>query len=409
MLLVGALAAFSTLAAPRPHRGAINSTVPSMDNGLPGTAMRGHKWVKAQAEAGLEEQFAAIGVFDSWTSGMFEAVVPPSKWAAAEKILQGRNWTYHAEDVQEMLENDKAARRRTPYRRGMRNNEFYTAWRNLPEIEDYIDFLRTLAPADMVIEDIVAGGTYEGREIRGIKIVAGASKLKAEDRPSFVMHGCHHSGEWITAMGMVYFIEQIITTYGTDPALTRIADSFEFDLVPVMNVDGFLFGWANDQFRTWRKTRSIHEANAEAHAACELVTPGSCENCYGTDPNRNWDINWCGVGSSDNPCSGSYCGSGTNGAPFREPEVRTMAEFVAGLQSTIYIDHHCCGDMYLQPYGWTQELPVDHDLMDPVWAAAKAATDLLYGRNYRQGPTFTTIYPGTLSAPPPPFRTRPAS
>ena len=49
---------------------------------------------------------------------------------------------------------------------------------------------------------------------------------------------------------MVYFIEQLITTYGTDPALTRIADSYEFDLVPVMNVDGFLFGWENDQFRT---------------------------------------------------------------------------------------------------------------------------------------------------------------
>ena len=51
--------------------------------------------------------------------------------------------------------------------------------------------------------------------------------------------------------------------------------------------------------------------------------------------------------------------------------------------------------MYLQPYGWTEELPPDHDEMDPVWAAAKAATDLLYGRNYRQGPTYTTIYPAS--------------
>ena len=72
-----------------------------------------------------------------------------------------------------------------------------------------------------------------------------------------------------------------------------------------------------------------------------------------------------------------------------------MADFVRGLETTIYIDHHCCGDMYLQPYGWTEELPADHDQIDPVWAAAKAATDLLYGRNYRQGPTFTTIYPAS--------------
>ena len=39
-------------------------------------------------------------------------------------------------------------------------------------------------------------------------------------------------------MGMVYFIEQLITTYGIDPALTRIANSYEFDLIPVMNIDG---------------------------------------------------------------------------------------------------------------------------------------------------------------------------
>ena len=107
---------------------------------------------------------------------------------------------------------------------------------------------------------------------------------------------------------MVYFIEQIITTYGIDPALTRIADEFEFDLIPIMNVDGYLFAWENDQFRTWRKSRSIHPANIEAWAECEESTPGNCEGCFGTDLNRNWDINWCGTGASENPCSGSYCG-----------------------------------------------------------------------------------------------------
>jgi hypothetical protein len=48
-----------------------------------------------------------------------------------------------------------------------------------------------------------------------------------------------------------------------------------------------------------------------------------------------------------------------------------------------------------QPYGWTNELPPDHIDIDRVWSAAKAATDALYGRNYRQGPTFTTIYPAS--------------
>jgi hypothetical protein len=68
-------------------------------------------------------------------------------------------------------------------------------------------------------------------------------------------------------------------------------------------------------------------------------------------------------GSSSNPCSGSYHGV----SPFLEPEARTMMDFVRQREATIYIDHHCCGDMFLQPYGWTIELPATHDEMDAVW------------------------------------------
>jgi len=90
------------------------------------------------------------------------------------------------------------------------------------------------------------------------------------------------------AVGTVYFFEQLLTQYGTDPDVTRLVDAYEWILVPVVNVDGFEFGWDSDSFRTWRKTRSMHAENLEAFAACELVTPGQCEGCVGTDPNRNW-------------------------------------------------------------------------------------------------------------------------
>ena len=72
-----------------------------------------------------------------------------------------------------------------------------------------------------------------------------------------------------------------------EEALDARADA-RWILVPVVNVDGFEFGWDSDSFRTWRKTRSMHVENLEAFAACELVTPGQCEGCVGTDPNRNW-------------------------------------------------------------------------------------------------------------------------
>eukprot|EP01052_Picozoa_sp_SAG31_P005753 SAG31_NODE_258_length_18937_cov_61.688555_8_plen_91_part_00 len=86
----------------------------------------------------------------------------------------------------------------------------------------------------------------------------------------------------------VYFFEKLIQGYAIDPDVTRLVEGFEWILVPVVNVDGFEFAWGSDNFRTWRKTRSVHPANLEAWAACELVTPGNCEGCFGTDPNRNW-------------------------------------------------------------------------------------------------------------------------
>jgi hypothetical protein len=101
----------------------------------------------------------------------------------------------------------------------------------------------------------------------------------------------------------------------------------------------------------------VHPANLEAWAACELVTPGSCEGCFGTDMNRNWDINWCGIGASDNPCSGSFCGI----EPFAEVEARTMAAHVADREPIIYVDHHCCGDMFLQVVA-VDRVPLDAGL-----------------------------------------------
>ena len=90
-----------------------------------------------------------------------------------------------------MLEADKDARRKYPYSRGMTNDTFYLACEPSPprpcgrspcsvsresasrsvaavgrtydEIWDHIGYLRTLAPADMAIEDTVVGSTYEGR------------------------------------------------------------------------------------------------------------------------------------------------------------------------------------------------------------------------------------------------------
>ena len=49
-------------------------------------------------------------------------------------------------------------------------------------------------------------------------------------------------------------------------------------------------------------------------------------------------------------------------------ETQALADFAAEKQREgelrFYVDHHCCGDMYLQPYGALEELPADHAEID---------------------------------------------
>ena len=104
---------------------------------------------------------------------------------------------------------------------------------------------------------------------------------------------------------------------------------------------------------------------------------------------------WATVGASDNPCSNSYHGP----EAFSEAITTVIAEYTAGLDLRLYIDHHCCGaprlagilgtcllpgaqlrwcvragDMFLQPFGATIELPADHEAIDRLGAIAKEAT-----------------------------------
>jgi hypothetical protein len=413
LLLAAAAAALAALAhaAPTPQ-------APSLRNGLPGTALAHHRWlsVEAPASGGLAQQHAleasllAAGVpaHLAWVNdqGALELIVPPALEPAVAELLRGREHSVLRPDAQAWLEMEKEERRTHPLRPGMPKDEFYRAWRTLDEILGYMRDIAEGAGIGVAVNEFVVGDTHEGRPIVGFKIEpvpweqrqngTAAAPQKRPDLPKVMMHGCHHSGEWITAMGTVYFFEQLVTGYGEDADMTTLVDNYEWTLIPIVNVDGYEFGWENDNFRTWRKTRSFWPANEAAWLACEAVTPGSCEGCRGTDPNRNWDFMWATVGASDNPCSNSYHGP----SPFSETITQVISQYTAPLDLRLYVDHHCCGDMYLQPYGATDELPVAHEDIDSLGRVGCLATDAVHGRNYcsRQGPIYTTIYPASGSS-----------
>lgn len=61
--------------------------------------------------------------------------------------------------------------------------------------------------------------------------------------------------------------------------------------------------------------------------------PNEMPNCYGTDPSRNYDMKWGGMGSSKSPCSDFYAGP----KAFSEPETRALSTFLMDYQKSINV------------------------------------------------------------------------
>lgn len=85
----------------------------------------------------------------------------------------------------------------------------------------------------------------------------------------------------------------------------------------------------------WRKTRVPYK------------------DCFGADPNRNWDYHWNEGGSSDDPCTEIYGGP----EPFSEPEIKSFSEYLSKIGDNLegYISFHSFSQILLLPYGYTED------------------------------------------------------
>uniref|UniRef100_A0A1B0ABH3 Peptidase M14 domain-containing protein n=1 Tax=Glossina pallidipes TaxID=7398 RepID=A0A1B0ABH3_GLOPL len=240
----------------------------------------------------------------------------------------------------------------------------WTRYYELHEIEQWLDDILLAYPN--VTEGFVIGNSYEGRPIRGIKIA------HKQDNPGIFIESNIHAREWITSATATWFINELLTSQ--DYKVRDLAENYNWYIIPVLNVDGFVF--SHEQDRLWRKTRQ----------------PTSVSYCVGTDPNRNFDSEWmANGGASDSPCEETYAGP----QPFSEPETEALAKFLKSIQNeiSIYIAFHSYSQLLLSPYGHTEEPPENYDDLLAIGEAfATAIKSLPYETPYRYGSTATTIY-----------------
>lgn len=214
-----------------------------------------------------------------------------------------------------------------------------------PQDSDYHDYAELSAMVDQVVADhpelasrISVGRSHQGRDLIGVKI---SNNVHIdEDEPEVLFTANQHAREHLTAEMAIYLLDLFTDSYGNDSEVTQLVDSREIWILPMVNPDGVEYDMDTGSYRSWRKTRQPN--------------PGSVY--VGTDMNRNWDFKWgCCNGSSGNPASSTYRGSGPESAT----EVSAVADFVrsrvvgGAQQITTHIDFHTFGELILWPMGYT--------------------------------------------------------
>ncbi|XP_067851118.1 carboxypeptidase B-like [Heptranchias perlo] len=243
------------------------------------------------------------------------------------------------------------------------NYEKYHRW---DEIQSWTANIADENPR--LISRFEIGRSYEGRAIYLLRV----GKRTGSVKPTIFMDCGIHAREWISPAFCQWFVKEAVKTYGCNSTMTTLLNKLDFLVVPVINVDGYVYSWTKD--RLWRKTRSRN--------------PGS--NCVGTDPNRNFDAKWCSIGASRNPCDETYCGSHAES----EKEVKAVADIMRRYYAIkAYLTIHSYSQMCLFPYSYTYSLTPNYkELNTMAWNAVQALSSL-YGTQYIYGPAAITIYP----------------
>lgn len=223
-----------------------------------------------------------------------------------------------------------------------------------------------------IVSPLVAGQSYEGVTIRGVKI------SHKQNNTAVFIEGGIHAREWISPSTVTFILNQLLTS--NNATVRDIAENFDWIIFPVINPDGYKATFESD--RMWRKTRQ----------------PFGNKICLGTDLNRNWDVHWNETGSSSDPCDYDFAGSGV----FSEPEAKELSDYVLRIAESqnirTYLSFHSYSQLLMFPYGATSEKAHNYDDLKAIGEKSIEAIKQRYGTIYKTGSVYETIYPSSGSS-----------
>ncbi len=169
-----------------------------------------------------------------------------------------------------------------------------------------------------LVRESTIGTTLEGRSIPLLRI-GSKEKIDAGDTEVLLLCGVHPR-EQQAIWCLVKFLDELLAGNNKDPRLTKILQTRQIWVVPMLNVDGKVYDFQHGDGQTkgadWRKNRRVNG-----------------DGTFGVDLNRNFAIRWGGNRALDKTWQTTTQTTKDNiyegPSAFSEPESRALADFMA--------------------------------------------------------------------------------
>ena len=187
-------------------------------------------------------------------------------------------------------------------------------------------------------------------------VVAGAAADLGEGvdradagRPVFAVLGLHHAREWPSGEMPMEFATDLARGYAANPRIRSLLQRVRVLVLPMINPDGFVVSRSanggvtgpQDENSNATLAQIINDQGAYKRKNCrptvnDAEVPCANRSNSGVDLNRNYGAYWGGVGSSSDPTTQGYRGTG----PFSEPESEAFHRVSQTRAITTVISHH---------------------------------------------------------------------
>ena len=244
------------------------------------------------------------------------------------------------------------------------------------EIKMKLDLLVSSDTSDVVAAKIdTLGYTWKNRPVWGLRI--GKAIQGPDTRPVVFMNALTHAREPGGMQTLFWFVDHLLSHYGSDPFAKYLLDRRVLYIVPLVNPDGYAqnestyFGSGGMAFGYWRKNARDNDGN------------GTIDETHdGVDINRNFAWHWGDPGASSVPGDETYRGP----SAASEPETRIQRDAVVTLQPETGLSFHTFSDLMIYPWGYTTTPPPD------VAAFNEWSDELVRDNGYLSGQAPNVLY-----------------